>query len=85
MEIFKEYEGKMENILLAFAAEEKCEAHELMRRLRGAADAIPQAEKNIQILLAATEFNKFARLMRMKAKVFRKAEAAKELVAAMKS
>lgn len=80
MDVFKQYENRLETILEDFAASEHCTPTELMARIRDASDEIPQAEKNVQMLLAATEFKKFARLMRMKAKALRKAESAKAIV-----
>ena len=81
--LYKEYERRIEKILSAFAAEEGCEAAQLMSIIREAADSMPQAEKSVQTLLAATEFRKFVRLMRMKAAAFHKEEAARAAVRAM--
>jgi len=81
--LYKEYEGRIEKILSTFAAGEGCEPPQLMSLIRNAADSIPQAEKSVQTLLAATEFRKFVRLMRMKAAAFRKDEAAQAAVRAM--
>jgi len=81
MDIFKEYEAKMETILTSFARLEKLDFADCMEKVRVAADIIPQAEKSVQLLLAATGFPKFVRLMRMKAKAIRKTEAAKAMAA----
>ena len=76
MDLFKQYERNIEVILNEFAEKEKLDSVGLMTRLRSASEHIPQAEKSIQMLLAATEFPKFVRLMKIKVKEIRKKEEA---------
>lgn len=67
MELFKQYESKIAAILDAFAEEEGLSPHDLAEKVQSVCAQSKGAEKNMSMLLAASNFRKFIHFMRSKA------------------
>lgn len=65
-------------MLESFAAEEGMSVQEVVSKVQVAAESSKGAEKNLTILLAASNFSKFVRFMRTKAESAMEKDAAED-------
>ena len=85
-DLFKVYEKELDTALNEFCEKERIEKKDMMQRVHSAIDRFgEEAEKLMEMTLAASDFRKFIKLMRIKWKVKQKKlkalAAAKELTA----
>mmetsp|Transcript_2745 Transcript_2745/g.4126 ORF Transcript_2745/g.4126 Transcript_2745/m.4126 type:complete len:219 (+) Transcript_2745:37-693(+) len=83
MDLYRDYERHIDRFLDEFAKHEELTAVEVSHRLQDAVQGNRAAAKNLEMLLAASEYSKFVSMMRRKAREIQK-QKDQEAVAAAK-
>ena len=72
--LFQEYERKMEAALQDFAKAEGLQLHQVYESFSQGKEEDQETDKTVQLLLAATDYPKFVKIMRRRARARRKKE-----------